>query len=325
WQKSLGGSLSDEAFSIDQTTDGGYIVAGISESNDSDVSGNHGLDDYWLVKLKKNGVIQWQKSLGGSTYDDPTSIQQTSDSGYIVAGHTDSNDGDVSGNHGIGDYWIVKLDKYGGILWQKCLGGGGLDGANAIQQTADGGYVVAGYSGSNNNQVSGNNGGFDYWVVKLKKNGFIQWQESLGGSALDVATSVQQTTDSGYIVAGYSTSRDSDVSGNKGSFDFWVVKLAKDGLSPVVSQTTNLYAERQSKNETNTSKDFTVYPNPARDILHIGTSINAVFSFLNSSGEILFTKTINDNAVINISQLPPGNYYVRNNTTGTTEKLIVER
>ena len=122
-----------------------------------------------------------------------------------------------------------------------------------------------------------------------------------------------------------STSRDSDVSGNKGSFDFWVVKLAKDGLSPVVSQTTNLYADRQNKNETNTSKDFTVYPNPARDILHIGTSINAVFSFLNSSGEILFTKTINDNAVINISELPPGNYYIKNNTTGTTQKLIVER
>ena len=109
--KYLGGS-DDEARSIQQTSDGGYIVAGYTGSNDGDVSGNHGRGsfDYWIVKLDETGKIQWQKCLGGSSYDEAYSIQQTSDGGYIVAGYTGSNDGDVSGNHGYTDYWVVKLD-----------------------------------------------------------------------------------------------------------------------------------------------------------------------------------------------------------------------
>ena len=109
WQKSLGGSSGDFARSVQQTTDGGYIVAGETYSNDGNVSGYHGLWDYWIVKLDSSGIIQWQKCLGGNDSDEAHSIQQTSDSGYIVAGHSDSNDGDVSGNHGGADYWIVKL------------------------------------------------------------------------------------------------------------------------------------------------------------------------------------------------------------------------
>jgi hypothetical protein len=114
WQRSLGGSDGDRAYSIQQTTDGGYIVAGYSFAsysfpNDGDVSGNHGTDDYWIVKLDAGGNLVWQKSLGGSREDFARSIQQTADGGYIVAGESESNNGDVSGNHGGSDYWIVKL------------------------------------------------------------------------------------------------------------------------------------------------------------------------------------------------------------------------
>jgi hypothetical protein len=109
WQKCLGGSSTDKALSIAQTADGGFIVAGSSSSNDGDVSGNHGGWDYWVVKLNSSGDIVWQKCLGGSNYDWATSIAQTSDGGFIVAGVSHSNDGDVSGNHGERDYWIVKL------------------------------------------------------------------------------------------------------------------------------------------------------------------------------------------------------------------------
>ena len=109
WQKSLGGLRDDKAYSIQQTSDGGYIVAGDTYSNNGDVSGNHGSWDYWVVKLTSSGVIQWQKCLGGSSNDQASSIQQTSDGGFIVAGGTWSNDGDVSGNHGGEDIWIVKL------------------------------------------------------------------------------------------------------------------------------------------------------------------------------------------------------------------------
>src|SRR5438128_385570 len=106
WQKCLGGSLWDEAHSIQQTTDGGYIVAGYSNSNDGDVSGNHNYDSL-IVKLNSTGNLVWQKCLGGSS-PDAQSIQQTSDGGFIMAGYSYSNDGDLSVNYGYSDYWIVK-------------------------------------------------------------------------------------------------------------------------------------------------------------------------------------------------------------------------
>jgi hypothetical protein len=229
WQKSLGGSGYDAAQSIRQTTDGGYIVAGISFSNDGDVSGNHGFLDCWVVKLSSIGAIEWQKSLGGSSGELGNSIQQTSDGGYVVAGWSSSNDGDVSGNHNSQDCWVVKLSSIGAIEWQKSLGGSGYDGANYIQQTSDGGYVVAGWSQSNDYDVSGNHGGEDYWIVKLTNTGTIEWQKSLGGSVRDISVDIDQTNDGGYIVGGFSESNDGDVSGNHGSLDCWVVKLSSIG------------------------------------------------------------------------------------------------
>ncbi len=326
WQKSLGGSNVDEATSIQQTTDGGYIVAGYSFSNDGDVTGHHSNYDYWIVKLKKSGAIQWQKSLGGIGYDEAYSIQQTADGGYIVAGASTSNDGDVSGNHGSNDYWIVKLNKTGAIQWQKSLGGSSNDYAYSIQQTADGGYIAAGYSGSNDGDVSSNHGVYDYWIAKLKKTGAIQWQKSLGGSSGDQGYSIQQTEDSGYIVAGYSNSTDSDVSGNHGAVDYWIVKLSKD--PPSLFAPTALYANNQNQNAIQLkkgSKGFTVYPNPAKDVLYIQTKGSMIFSFINSSGKILFTTTINNSGSINIASLPPGIYYLKNNATGAEQKVIVSR
>src|SRR5690606_36553664 len=108
WEKAFGGSNSDVAHSIQRTTDGGFVFFGESRSNDGDVSGNHGDDDYWLVKLNEAGNLEWQKSLGGSGRDYSESVQQTLDGGYILCGYSSSNDGDVWGNHGGDDYWIVK-------------------------------------------------------------------------------------------------------------------------------------------------------------------------------------------------------------------------
>ena len=236
WQKSLGGSENDYAYSIQQTSDGGFVVAGFSYSNDGDVTGHHGIPgdslDYWIVKLNSIGNIEWQKSLGGSNNDWAHSIQQTVDGGYIVAGRSNSNDGDVTGHHGITgypDYWIVKLNTTGNIEWQKSLGGSGWDVANSIQQTGDDGFIVAGYSTSNDGDVTGNHGSFDYWVVKLNGSGSIEWQKSLGGSDSDYAHSIQQTSDGGFIVAGRGHSNNGDATGNHGSSDFWVVKLNSSG------------------------------------------------------------------------------------------------
>jgi hypothetical protein len=229
WQKLLGGSGNDVAPFIQQTTDGGYIIAGRSDSDDGDVSGNHGLADYWIVKLTSTGEIDWQKSLGGSGDDWAYSIQQTTDGGYIVAGWSWSNDGDISGNHGGVDYWIVKLTSTGDIDWDKSLGGSGADFAFFIQQTTDGGYIITGWSTSNDGDATVNHGGEDYWIVKLTSTGEIDWQKSLGGSGDDGASCIQQTNDGGYIVAGYSNSNDGNVSGNHGGIDYWIVKLTSSG------------------------------------------------------------------------------------------------
>lgn len=232
WQKNFGGDRDEQAYSIQQTTDGGYIIAGTTNSLNGDVTGTHGaIDDYWVLKLSNTGDMQWQKTLGGSDWDWGYSITQTTDSGYIVAGGSRSSDGDITMSYGNNqfDFWIVKLNSVGNIQWQKSFGGTGGDIANCIRQTADSGYIVAGRSYSTDGDVTGNHQGWDYWVLKLSKHGNIQWQKSLGGSGGDEALSIEQTTDYGYIVAGFSVSSNGDISNNYGGQDCWLTKLNEDG------------------------------------------------------------------------------------------------
>jgi len=229
WQRSLGGSFQDLGYSIKQTTDSGYIVAGSSFSDDGNVSGNHDSADAWVVKLSPTGGVQWEKSLGGSRNEDARSIKQTSDGGYIVTGTTNSNDGDFTSNHGGYDAWVMKLSDTGAIQWQRTYGDTGTDIAQAIQQTFDSGYIVAGYSNSTAGDVTGNHGGFDYWILKISSLGDIQWENTYGGSNDDIAAAIQQTTDSGYIVAGTTFSDDSEITANYGQSDAWIIKLSSSG------------------------------------------------------------------------------------------------
>ena len=231
WQKALGGTSDDSASSIQLTPDGGYIMAGYTASTDGDVTGNHGSNDAWVVKLSSTGSLQWQKALGGTSGDGVGNIQATLDGGYILAGYTQSTNGDVSGNHGLNDAWVVKLSAIGTLEWQKALGGTSSDLAHSIQLTTDGGYILAGNTASSNGDVTGNHGNQDAWVVKLSATGTIQWQKALGGTSSDYAQSIQPTNDGGYIVAGYTASTDGNVTGNHGGYDAWVVKLAAD-LTP---------------------------------------------------------------------------------------------
>ena len=281
WQKSLGGSGTDYAYSIQQTADGGFIVAGKSYSNDGDVSGNHGYSDYWIVKLDSSGDIEWQKSLGGSHPEEAYSIQQTSDGGFIVAGYSESNDGDISGHHGrtiYSDYWVVRLNSSGNIVWQKSLGGSQSDRAYSIKQTSDGGFIVAGLTWSDDGDVSENYGGRDYWLVKLNSSGRIEWQKSLGGSQSDRGYSVQQTADGGFIVGGCSNSNDDDVSGNHGSNDYWVVKLSPVGVSE------NAIVPEQFA--------VSVFPNPFNSSCVIAAPSGAKIEIYDIKGNIVFTSYI---------------------------------
>jgi hypothetical protein len=123
WQNTFGGTSSDQATSMEVTSDGGYILGGYSVSKDGDVTGNHGDADYWVVKTNTTGALQWQKSLGGTKDDFAESVVQSPDGSYLVAGYSISNDGNITSHIGKNDYWVAKLSSSGTLLKQISLGG----------------------------------------------------------------------------------------------------------------------------------------------------------------------------------------------------------
>ena len=241
WQKTLGGTGNDEAYSVIQANDGNYVVAGYTISIDGDVTGNNGNADYWVVKLDINGIIIWQHAYGGSNDDRAYSIIQTSDGGFAAAGYSKSIDGNVSGNQGSADYWLLKLDAAGAMQWQKTYGGTANDEAYSVIQCANGHYALVGKSSSIDGNVSANHGGYDYWFIETDNAGAILWQHSFGGKGVDEALSVTQTADLGFIIAGGTqTSSNGNVGSNNGNYDFWLVKLSKDSiLQTVVANVLN--------------------------------------------------------------------------------------
>ena len=264
WQNTYGGAKVDYASAVQQTSNGGYILAGYIESFEAKGG------DFWLLRLTPDGDLEWQRTYGGDGLDSASSIEQTSDGGYIAAGRTTSF-GAAGSN-----FWVLKLDPRGLIgsecpfigssaaviattgaasvdteisgnatavtpgvttaapstsslsgesqcsaisncYWVRSYAGGKRDAVSSVQQTSDGGYIVAGKTNSFGA------GGDDFWILKLDPSGDIEWQKAYGGGADDSATSIQQTSDGGYIVAGWTNSF------GVGRGDFWVLKLDPEG------------------------------------------------------------------------------------------------
>jgi len=205
WDRTFGGSNDDGARSIVQTTDDGYVVAGFTSSKGA------GKEDVWVIRFDPGGNMLWDKTFGGSNLDLAYSIIQTTDGGYAVAGLTESKGaGEV-------DAWVIKLDHGGNIVWDKTFGGSDHEFGKSIIQTIDGDYIVAGSTRSKGA------GSFDAWVIKLDHGGNIVWDKTFGGSGYDWANDIIQTTDSGYAIAGFTSSK------GAGKFDVWVIKLDQEG------------------------------------------------------------------------------------------------
>lgn len=229
WQHSYGGSANDFGMCVIPTLDGGHVLSGSTLSDDGAVNANQGDWDVWVLKLDAQGELEWQRTYGGTNSDQARSIVQTGTGDYLVAGMTHSTNGDVSGNQGLGDAWVLKLDAAGNILWQRTYGGTANDEAWDIATTPDGGAILLCQTYSTDGDVSGALGAGDTWLVKLDAAGAMQWQRCYGGSVLDEGWSIQVSAFHGYYVAGSSTSADGDLTGNWGQEDVWVMRLSDTG------------------------------------------------------------------------------------------------
>jgi len=263
WEKTFGGSGNDDAYSVEQTTDGGYITAGATGSYGA------GLHDFYLVKADASGNKEWEKTFGGSEWDYAYSVAQTTDGGYIIAGSTESygTAGDVylvktdaSGNKEWentfgdsdydyaesvaqaadggyiivgttysydvgGDVYLIKADASGNKTWEQIIDSGSWDDGFRADQTTDGGYIVAGDTGACDEDG-------DAYLVKTDASGNIEWEKFIGGSDCDCSRYVQQTTDGGYIIVG-----DTDSYGAGGG-DVYLVKIYPWSNTPVGSNVT---------------------------------------------------------------------------------------
>lgn len=206
WEQRYGGSNSEIAYSVQQSSDGGYVVSGNTYSYGS------GSSDYYIIKLNSHGSMVWQKSYGGSEWEEARSIKQTGDDGYIVAGTTGSY------GSGVTDYWILRLNSNGNMVpsWNngKVYGGEWADEAHSIQQTSDSGFVITG-----NTEVS-NDGNIDVNITKLNDSGVVEWSKNYDHGKNDEGNDIQETMDGGYIIAGGSGEAFSNV---------WILKLNNEG------------------------------------------------------------------------------------------------
>ena len=240
WDKSYGGINNDIAWAAQLTSDGGLVIGGgsISEASGNKASTNYGDYDFWLVRLDANGNKLWDHCYGGTADDTMYCLAQTADGGFVMAGRSFSPpSGNKTspnfGTNGNADFWVVRVNTNGVKLWDKSFGGTETEFAHSLAVTSDGGVIVV---GSTYSSISGNKttplpgGGADYWVVRLDAGGEKLWEATFGGSQSDIARSVIQTRDGGFLIAGDSYS---PANGNKsvpgfGWGDSWLIKLGPE-------------------------------------------------------------------------------------------------
>ena len=235
WVKHFGGSGDDSVSDIQETPDGGFIVVGESSSSDGDLTSNQGSFDFWVFKVDVNGLVEWSASYGGSNDDKARAVCVTADQGFIVVGDSRSDDGDVSGNYGADDVWVIKLDATGNLVWEMHYGGSGGEDAAGIIQIAGGEYIVLSGTESDDFDVSENyslqanddenDDGEDCWVLKLDAIGQIIWEQNFGGTGEESPEELVKIDDQKYLICGRTSSQDIDITDSNGSNDGWVIQI----------------------------------------------------------------------------------------------------
>nr|MBK9650937.1 T9SS type A sorting domain-containing protein [Bacteroidota bacterium] len=310
WENTLGGSDNDYFTCMISTNDASFILAGTSYS---DISGDKnqnskGSDDFWIIKIDSLGNIIWQNTIGGNTNDRPYSITNSVGGGFVLAGWSNSNisSDKLENNIGGEDFWVVKIDSLGGIVWENTLGGNMGDAAYCVLQTSDGGYIIDGISTSNISVDKSENskGIWDTWIIKLDSLGIIKWQKTIGGDNLDYSFSVVATNDGGYLFGGFTGSNTSGniITNSNGYYDYWIAKL-----SPSSNLSGKVYADINQNNiqdssEANISGIKITEANTGR------------YSFSQSDGSYFIGVFDTGSFVVSPAQI---NYYTPNPTTHT--------
>lgn len=311
WQRTVGGTWTDAFLDINHTSDGGYIASGYTLSNDNDLTGEnpHGFywyKQFWIVKFDSAFDIEWQSVLGGSADDLAVKVFEAPDGGYVVAGNSESSDGDVGSNFGQGDWWIVKLTAAGEIDWKQTVGGSQGDNVASMVACSDNsGFFVTGTTASTDGTVVGNHGGKDIWLVKFDYDGNILSNSCFGGepSSNDRAFSIIETDDNSLVITGvgYSTPES-----DEGLRDLLIFKL-----NPNLLEITELEND-----------DFNVYPNPAVENIYFSEPMKTV-EIYTLSGQKLVTKSTTN--AVSVKQLSSGAYLLKAKTMNgewVTKKIM---
>ncbi|WP_350293462.1 hypothetical protein [uncultured Croceitalea sp.] len=238
WQRTYGGSKDDQGQQVIQTSDGGYAITGYAMSDDGDGSNNEGFHDNWILRLDASGDILWEKSFGFSGHDHSYDIVETLDGGLFFSGFLDVTSSNGEGStgkssgltrHGVGEFWGTRLDADGNILWRKFFGGSNNDRSFGVINAYDGGFILSGASESDDFDISNSKGSYDFWVVKVDKNGNFEWEQSFGGTGIDQSHDITKTADGNYVLVGNTFSSDTQVTKNNGESDIWLIKINDAG------------------------------------------------------------------------------------------------
>ncbi len=300
WTKTYGGTGEDYGRSVQQTSDDGYIIAGNTWSFGA------GSADVYLIKTNESGDTLWTKTYGGIRYDDGYSVQQTSDGGYIITGETYS-----FGTGSSSDIYLIKTNENGVSLWTKNYGGTSYDDGYSVQQTSDNGYIIAGLT------ESFGAGSADVYLIKTNESGDTLWTKTYGGEDTDEGKSVQQTSDNGYIIAGYTFSF------GAGVYDVYLIKTDVNG------NVSGIFNNSFSKKDV-----INIYPNPNNGVFNLAINVpdkcNLIIELMNVYGQVVYKNYVKSifkfNDEIDVSELSKGVYYLRLRTENEigVKKLIIQ-
>jgi hypothetical protein len=315
WQKTFGGTFSDVLKSVKQTSDGGYIAGGSSNSPESGnkIEKNYGKSDYWVLKLDKDGLLEWQRTYGGDGNDQLSVVELTSDGNIIIGGSSNSAATGIKDRMSKGkDFWLLKIDKNGQILWQEVYNIGKSDLLLSVIENEDQTLLLGGYAQSEviGTKKSDNEGVNDYIAIKTSQNGEEVWRKVVGSKGDDVLRKVVELRDGGYLMAGTSNGKISrDKNSGIGGSDFWIVKL-KDKQKP---EKTPIVIE--------------AIPNPTKQYTNIivGYDYNkGTATLFDLAGRLLRQFEVNGRIIpVDLGNLPQGVYLVQIKTDKSTDSVKV--